>query len=107
MTRRASARLALNDHARQHVLMVGERISRDSSLKEARWIRVLSDRTEVEYPVVLAMSVIKEFLRVLPSIPVEAFDAGRGVAHDDDVVCHIDEIELDVEMFIFESGFAS
>ena len=73
-------------------LVVGEGIPADAPLEDVGRVRVLLDRAEVEYPVVFAMAALEEAERVLSAVPVEAFNTGRRIAHDDDLVCHVDEV---------------
>lgn len=73
-------------------LVVGEGIPADAPLEDVGRVRILFDRAEVEHPVVFAVATLEEADRVLSAVPVEAFDTGCRIAHDDDLVCHIDEV---------------
>lgn len=55
-----------------HSLMVGERVSANSALKYATGVRIFFDRAEVEHPVIVAVVVVQELLRVFSAIAVEA-----------------------------------
>ena len=59
--------------------MVREWVSAHSTFEDAVRIRVLADRAEVEHPVILAVMMVEELLRVFPPVAVQALDAGRGV----------------------------
>ena len=72
--------------------MVREWVSAHSTFEDAVRVSVLAGRAEVKHPVVLAMMVVKELLRVFPPVAVQALDAGRGVSHDDHFVSDVCEI---------------
>lgn len=55
-----------------HSLMVWERVPANSALKYATGVRIFFDRTEVEHPVILAVVVVQELLRIFSAIAIEA-----------------------------------
>ena len=66
--------------------MIWEGVSADPAVKDIRRVRVLIDRTEVEHPVVLAVMVLEELLRILSAVAVESLDTARRITHHDDLV---------------------
>ena len=72
--------------------MIWEGVSADPAVKDTRRVRVLLDRTEVEHPVAAAVAVVEEALRVRAPVAVEALEARRGVAHDEEVVGDVCEV---------------
>lgn len=74
------------------LLVVWKWISTDPPIEETCIIGVLADRTKVEHPVVLPVSVFQELFGILPSVTIPAFYARSRVPHDDDLVGKIDQI---------------
>lgn len=72
--------------------MIREGISADSPIKYTAGIGILFDRTEIEHPEALPMAVLQEFLGVLATIAVQAFNASGGVSHDDHSVGDVHQI---------------
>jgi hypothetical protein len=69
-----------------HALMVWKRIPTNPPTENASGVRVLPDRTHIEHPEVLAVTVLEKLLSVFPSVSVQAFYTCRGIAHDDNMV---------------------
>ena len=64
----------------------------DPSVKILSVIRVLFDRTEIEDPIVLPVSMVQKFLDVLSTISVKAFYSRCRISHDYDLISQINEI---------------
>lgn len=75
-----------------HSLMVRERVSANSALKYATGVRILLDRAEVKHPVVIAVVVVQELLRIFSTIAIEALEASGRVSHDYDIVGNVCQI---------------
>jgi len=73
-------------------LVVGERIPAHASVERAGVVRVLADGAEIKHPELLPVSVLEKPPRVLPAVAVEALEARRRIAHDDDPVRDIRQI---------------
>lgn len=84
--------------------MVRKRITTHAALEETSRIRIFAKRTEVEYPVILAVSVIQKFLGMLSAVSVDALNSGRRKTHDDNLVGHVNEVKLEIQLFVLESG---
>ena len=77
--------------------MVRKGVSANAPIKDLWRVRILFHGAEVEHPVVAPVVVVKEPLRVLAAVAVEALDPARGVAHDDDIVCDVCEVWSDAK----------
>lgn len=64
-----------------HALVVGKRITGDSSIEGFGWITVFRKRTKVEDVVLVLMSCIKKTLHVLARVSIESLDANCREAH--------------------------
>lgn len=75
-----------------HSLMVRERVSANSALKYATRVRILLDRAEVKHPVIIAVVVVQELLRIFSAIAIEALEASGRVSHNYDIVGNVCQI---------------
>ena len=87
-----------------YLLMIRKGISAHTIVKEAARIGIFTKWTEVENPVLVLVSVIQQLFGVVPSISVDAFDACSRKPHDDNLVCHIDQVKLKTEMLVLETS---
>jgi hypothetical protein len=74
------------------VLVIRKRIATDPSSKVRRVVRVLANGTEIEDPVVVSVTMLEELACILAPVAIQALDACRRVAHDNNVVSDVREI---------------
>jgi len=72
--------------------MIWEWVSANPSFKDRRIVGVFLERTKVENPVILSVSVLQKSNRIFSAIPIQSLYARGRISHDDYSVCNIDEI---------------
>lgn len=105
--------------------MIRERIARNTSPKNGCVVTAFSKGTadelasavvkvvhavshiQVVDPVVITVAVIKEFLDILSPVSIKPFQPPCWKTHNNELVCNIDEVQVQVELFILEPSFAS
>lgn len=90
---------------RKDALMIRKRPPTNPPLEHLLPIPILPHRTKVKHPIILPVPLVQELLGIRAFVAVEPFHTGGGVAHDDELVGDVGEVEVGGRGGVYEAGF--